>query len=100
MGRYQTTVKEKIMIPKDGKVIAKFSATWCGPCKMLSKVLETIDLDVPVIEIDIDEQGSLAAEYGIRGVPTMILFDNGKEIKRQSGMMQAGQIKEFAIANT
>ena len=82
-------------IPKDGKVLLKFSASWCGPCKMLSKVIEGVELNLPVIEIDIDEQFELSNMYQIRNVPTLVLLDNGEEVKRKSGVMQAAQLKEF-----
>ena len=77
------------------KEVLKFSASWCGPCKMLSKVIEGVDLGVPIKEIDIDEQFELANTYQIRNVPTLVLLEDGKEIKRKSGVMQAAQLKEF-----
>jgi thioredoxin 1 len=77
------------------KELLKFSASWCGPCKMLSKVIEGTDLGVPIKEIDIDEQFELANTYQIRNVPTLVLLEDGKEIKRKSGVMQATQLKEF-----
>ena len=64
--------------------LMKFSASWCGPCKMLSKVMDGVDLgDVQLMNIDIDENSDLAVQYGIRGVPTMVLLDaDDKEIGR------------------
>ena len=77
------------------KKLLKFSASWCGPCKMLSKVMEGQDLGVEVKEVDIDEEYELAQQYQIRGVPTLVLLEDDKEIKRTTGMMQLNQLKSF-----
>lgn len=78
--------------------LLKFQASWCQPCKMLSKTMDGIDH--PLIkskqEIDIDVDTAKAQQYGIRGVPTLILVDDeGKEVKRQSGYMGEPQILKF-----
>lgn len=68
--------------------LVDFSATWCGPCKMLHPVLEQVSGEMPdwdFYEIDIDQNQSEAAQYGIRGVPTLIVFKGGKEIDRLVG---------------
>lgn len=77
------------------KEILKFSAEWCGPCKMLSNLLGGIELDIPITNIDIDQNMDKAKEYGVRGVPTLVLLDNGVEIKRLIGMQTVDAIKEF-----
>jgi thioredoxin 1 len=76
----------------------KFEASWCQPCKMLTKIMEDASeqITVPVEKIDIDENMELAKQYGIRGVPTLVLVDDeGREIKRQSGVMMEAQLLEF-----
>lgn len=76
----------------------KFEASWCQPCKMLTKIMEDAadQITIQVDKIDIDENMELAKQYGIRGVPTMVLVDDeGKEIKRQSGVMMEAQLLEF-----
>ena len=78
------------------KKILKFSATWCQPCKMLAKNLEQAQLSVPVEEIDVDEKGDLSAEYKIRGVPTLVMLEAGKEVKRMSGVKTADDLKAWA----
>jgi thioredoxin 1 len=74
--------------------ILKFSATWCQPCKMLTKQLEGEDFGVPLQEVDIDANESLAKEFGIRGVPTLVLVRDGQEVKRLSGVNTATVIRE------
>ena len=76
--------------------ILKFSAEWCQPCKTLAKTMASLDLGVPVEEIDIDQNDQLTAEYKIRGVPTLILIRDGKEVARTSGTKTADQLKQFA----
>lgn len=78
------------------KEVLKFSASWCGPCQMLSMTLKGIeDNTVPIQEIDIDEQLDLAAQYNIRSVPTMVMLQDGVEVKRVSGALPANKVKEF-----
>ena len=76
--------------------LLKFSASWCGPCKMLSKTMEGLDLGMPVEHLDIDEYQILARTYGIQAVPTVILLDaTGEEYKRFSGAKSKGEIEAW-----
>jgi thioredoxin 1 len=78
------------------KQVIKFSASWCGPCKMLDKTLSTIETNTPITVVDIDEQSSLAAEYGIRSVPTLVMIDDdGNVSKRITGNQPAEKLKEW-----
>jgi thioredoxin 1 len=79
--------------------ILKFSASWCGPCKMLTKTIEGQELGLPLEEVDIDENQSLAVQYGIRSVPTMVYIRDGSEVSRVSGMMVLGKIQEWIASN-
>ena len=68
-------------------VVVQFSAVWCGPCKALTRTIETNEknFDLPFYKIDIDEATSVAKEYGVRSVPTLILFKAGQEVSRVIG---------------
>jgi thioredoxin 1 len=69
--------------------VKKFSAAWCGPCKMLAPVMENIKpkfSDVRFTNVDVDEQFEIASKYGIRSVPTVVIEKNGQEVKRMSGL--------------
>jgi thioredoxin 1 len=76
----------------------KFYATWCQPCKMLSKIIEEAGdkITMPIEDIDIEQNMQLAQKYGIRGVPALVIVDeDGTEIKRQSGMLMEDKLLEF-----
>ena len=64
------------------KVLVDFYADWCGPCKMMGEVLETMD-GIDVLKINTDEHEDLAMKFGVMSIPTLILFKNGKEVKKQ-----------------
>ncbi len=79
------------LITGETPVLVDFHATWCGPCKQLSPIIEEIAVDlkgkIKVIKIDIDKNQKAAEVYQIKGVPTMILFHKGKILWKQSGVM-------------
>lgn len=77
------------------KVLVDFYANWCGPCKMLAPVLEEVESDLEVIKVDTDKFEELSQEYGVMTIPTLILFDKGKEIKRNIGFISKEEIEEF-----
>ena len=77
------------------KVLVDFYADWCGPCKMLGPVLEKVESDIKVIKVDVDAFEDLAREYGVMSIPTIILFNEGKEIKRNIGFIDKERLEKF-----
>ena len=80
-------------------VLIDFWATWCGPCMMLSPIVEEVanELDgkVKVCKVNIDEQEELAAQYGIMVIPTLLIIKDGKVIKKTTGYMSKEELLEF-----
>lgn len=70
-------------------VLVDFSATWCGPCRMLEPTLKDLEAEhgarVKFVKVDIDESPAVAEEYGVTGVPTLVLFKDGQEAARRVG---------------
>ena len=77
-----------------GRVLVDFYATWCGPCRMLSPVLEQIDA-IEIVKVNVDEYPEIARKYGVMSIPCLILFDEGKEVKRNVGFLPLEKLKEF-----
>lgn len=79
-------------------VLVDFHATWCGPCKMMAPILESLKKQVgdtvTIIKIDVDKNPEAAGVYQVQGVPTLILFREGKILWRQSGVVQVNQLQQ------
>ena len=89
-------------IKKGKKVLIYYFATWCMPCKMLSPILEEVaeaDKEVTIVKVDIDEFEQEAMMDGIRSVPTLIYYKDGKEQKRVSGVHSKEEILEIVNEN-
>lgn len=84
------------IIQSEKPVLIDFFATWCGPCKMLAPILKEVKDSmgerITILKIDVDKNQTLSSKYQVRGVPTMILFQNGKQLWRQSGVLTKEEI--------
>ena len=98
MIKHITTDTEFDEVINNGLVLVDFFATWCGPCKMPSPLLEEIARENPsltILKIDVDEVGLLAARYGIQAIPTLLLFKNGQHIETRMGYQNKNQLQAF-----
>ena len=77
------------------KVLVDFYANWCGPCKMLSPVLEKVSNEIKILKVNVDNYQDLARQYGVMSIPCLILFESGKEVKRNIGFINENKLKEF-----
>jgi len=84
------------LINSEKPVLVDFFATWCGPCQMLSPILKQVKDNVGdriiIVKIDVDKNQEIASKYNVRGVPTMMLFQNNKQLWRQSGVLTKEEI--------
>lgn len=80
-------------------VLVDFSAEWCGPCRMMKPILEQLHQrmgeNVRILKIDIDRSPAAANAYNVQSVPTLIVFQHGKALWRQSGVVQAAQLQQI-----
>lgn len=77
------------------KKVIRFTASWCQPCKALSKILDKIETNLPIEVVDIDVETNVAIEYGIRSVPTLVMVEDGSVLKKMVGMQSEQQVKDW-----
>ena len=77
------------------KQILYFSAPWCGPCKMLGPIMESLSGQINYKKINVDNKQDLSIKYGVRNVPTLVLLENGEVVGKLSGLQQKQQILNF-----
>lgn len=86
------------VLKTDKVVLIDFWAEWCGPCRMYGPVLEAFSeetTDVVVGKVNVDENNSISAKYGIRSIPTTIVFKNGEVVNKVSGVVQKDKLAEL-----
>ncbi|GAL62611.1 thioredoxin [Algibacter lectus] len=91
------------LINQETPVLVDFYAEWCGPCKMMTPILKDVKDNlkdrVSIIKIDVDKNKAIAEKYQVRGVPTMLLFKRGKQVWRQSGVLQKSELINVITAS-
>ena len=91
-------VEAVLQYKENNMKILRFTASWCQPCKSLAMNLEEANLSIPIEVIDIDAFSDVAIEYGVRGVPTLVMLDENIEVKRLVGSKTVTELKEWAAA--
>ena len=98
MIKHINDMKEFKKFINEGTVLVDFFATWCGPCKMLSPVIEGLEREHPelkVVKVDVDEAPEIAMEYKVQAIPTLYLVKDGKVVNHAMGYMNKNQLENF-----
>ena len=99
----QNTEEFDVLLKGEKPVLVDFFATWCGPCRMLAPVLESVAEDyedkVKFVKLDVDEAGDIAKDYSVMSIPTLIIIKNGEEVAKQVGAMGAEALEEWIDSN-
>ena len=89
---------EKEVLQAEGKVLVDFWAAWCGPCQMLSPIVEEVAAevgDVKVGKVNVDEEPVLTIKYGIASIPALLVFENGKVVNKSIGYMEKDEVLDL-----
>ena len=93
---------ENEVLKSEKPVLVDFNANWCGPCRMLKPILEEVseeESEVKIVSINIDEEEELAEEYKVFSIPCLVLFNHGKEVKRNVGLIPKDDIQKMIGGN-
>ncbi len=86
----------KDVLDNDGLVLVDFWAPWCGPCKMIAPVLDDLAATgAKVVKVNIDDEPQTPAQYGVRSIPTLMLFKNGESVDTKVGLQSKGQLEAW-----
>ena len=92
-----TNTAEFDSIKDNGVVLVDFYADWCGPCKMISPILEELakeyDGKATIVKVNVDEHGDIAGRYGVMSIPNLVLFKNGEVVKQVVGFQPKNQLE-------
>lgn len=89
---------ENEVLNSEKKVLADFNADWCGPCQMLKPIIEELaetNDDIKVVSINIDDEDELSEQYNVSSIPCLVLFEKGKEVKRNVGLISRDDIESL-----
>lgn len=90
------TFNESVLTESAGKILVKFGAPWCGPCNQVAPTLEAMaEEGLPVYDCNVDEAQDAAVKYGIRSVPTFIVFENGEAVNTTMGVQTKAQLEDL-----
>jgi len=85
-------------LSNNNAVYVQFSANWCGPCRMLTKTIEAIEdtqSDITFVKVDVDQNRDLAQQFGVRGIPRVVLLSNGDQVGEFTGLKTESELKEI-----
>lgn len=98
------TTEFNTLVQSEKPILVDFFATWCGPCQALMPVLKQVKDQlgdqIKIVKIDVDKNQNIASQWQVRGVPTLILFKNGQQVWRQSGVLSKEQIINVILEQT